>query len=191
MWALSRYLGWLLPSPSIDKGACIGRILEDCRHSRYRRRLPAQIAIAITARQCQAAGNEDPHRLRSCSYFQESLEEQQQAFLHLNIGVLGNHARRVAHKTRWQLQGQLTAFGFRQKPGRHSAPNGVQFQLRDRPLQAEQQAAIGCSGDRRCRHGQRSNNDGARRRQVAGTNPNNCEPGASRPSTEQDRFHQE
>jgi hypothetical protein len=29
------------------------------------------------------------------------------------------------------------------------------------------------------------------RRQVAGTNPNNCEPGASRRLIEQDRFHQE
>src|SRR5260370_42388525 len=55
---LSRYLGWFLPSPSIDKGGCIGRILEDRYHSRYGCRLPAQIAMTAAPMQGPGAAHE-------------------------------------------------------------------------------------------------------------------------------------
>jgi hypothetical protein len=47
--------------------------------------------MTIAARQRQAAAGEGPHHMRSRSYFQEGLEQQQQALLHLDIGVLGDH----------------------------------------------------------------------------------------------------
>jgi hypothetical protein len=46
--------------------------------------------MTIAARQRQAAAGEGPHHLRGRPYFQEGLE-QQQALLHLDIGVLGDH----------------------------------------------------------------------------------------------------
>ena len=63
-----------------------------------------------------------------------------------HVGILHDHAARVAHETDRQGERKLAPLGFGDQAGRQAAADGMQFELGYGPLETEQQATIGAAG---------------------------------------------
>src|SRR6202012_5061298 len=106
---------------------------------------PAQIAMPITARQVEATVIEHAHDLGHCAELQEHLEHEPQPLLNRHVGILQDHAARITNQADRQGERELSAFGFGEQAGGEAAANRVQFELRYRPLQAEEQPTVGAT----------------------------------------------
>jgi hypothetical protein len=56
-----------------------------------------------------------------------------------------HHAARIAHQAYGEREGQLAALRFVKQTGGKTGADRMQLQLRNLPLQAEQQAAVGAT----------------------------------------------
>jgi hypothetical protein len=80
------------------------------------------------------------------AHLEEGGEDELDAPLHLEIGVLLDHPACVAHEAHRQGERELPALGLVDEPCGQAQAQGVQLQFRDLAFEAEQQTAIGGGG---------------------------------------------
>jgi hypothetical protein len=133
-----------LARPTVNRSTSIGRILQHGGDGRNGWTPPAYLTIAIPARKRETPCGKSPHHFGRGPGSQKALEEQCYAFLHLTIWVLRDNTGRIADEAGGKLLCQFAAFRFGQQARRQPPANGMQFELRDRAFQAQQEAAVRC-----------------------------------------------
>src|SRR3954451_3725944 len=85
--------------PPVDESPGISGILQDARHRRYRCSRPAQVAVAVAAREIEATLVQDAHGLGASGKLQKGLEKKLKPLLYLDVGILEDDPAWVAHQT--------------------------------------------------------------------------------------------
>jgi hypothetical protein len=111
-------------------------MLENREHGRHPRRLPDQIAEAVTAGQQELIGVEHLNDFARRTTLQKCLEHQRQASLGFLVGDLLHCALAGADQARGQCQGQLAARGLLDEPGGEAGFHGVPLPFRQSTFQA-------------------------------------------------------
>ena len=129
----------------VDKGAGIGRILEDGQDRGGCRPLPDDIAEPIPTGQDEGLGIEVLQHFAGRPHPKEGSKDQLQPVLDFPVWVLGHPAQSIPHQSNRERQRQLTPLGFVEQAGRQSGTEGVQLILRQLPLQPQEQPTVGRS----------------------------------------------
>ena len=104
---------------------------------------PADLAVTVAPRQGQVALAQDAGDAHGGAHREEGVEHQREPRLDLPIGILDDRTGLVPLEPGRQHQRQGAALGLGQEPGGEPGAQGVQLQLGDRPLEAEEQAPVG------------------------------------------------
>ena len=140
-------VGLLVAGRSVQhERAGVGRVLEHRRDGGCRRASPMQIAVAVAARQLETALVECAHHLCDCAHLQEGRKQQIEPFLHLHVRVFDDDTGGIADETDRQGKRKLTPLRLRKKTRRQPTADRMQFKLRYRAFETEQQPAIRAAG---------------------------------------------
>src|SRR3984885_4190067 len=99
--------------------------------------------MPVAAWQVEAAIIEHAHDLGHGVELQENLEHKPQPLVNRHIGILDDHAGRLAHEADRQGESELAALGLGKKTGSQATSDCVQFKLRYCSLQSQKQPAVG------------------------------------------------
>ena len=104
---------------ALDKGSCVGRIVQDLQAGGHSGLLPPHIATAISSRQAQIVGVAKLEHFVSGSHPQEGGKHEIKTILDLAMGILLDFANRIAHQADRQCQGYLSSLRLVASSGAH------------------------------------------------------------------------
>ena len=101
--------------------------------------------MPVAARKVETAMVQHAHDLRHGAELQEHLEDKPQPFLNRHVGILDDHTARIADEADRQSERELTALGLGEEACGQPTADRVQFKLRYRPLQTEEETPVGAT----------------------------------------------
>ena len=101
-----------------------------------------KIAMPIPPWEIEAAAIEHAHDLGDGPYLEKGLKQQLKSFLDLDIGIFHDNAGGITDQTYRQGERKLPALSLCEQPRCQPGTDGMELQLRYRPLQAQQQSTI-------------------------------------------------
>src|SRR5260221_7736454 len=115
----SRVSGKAASAP-VDKGSCVGRILEDLQDDRHGRLFPDDISKAISSRQQEVLSIEKPQHLAGRTQPQKGGKNQVQAILNFLMGIFVDPVKAIAHQSDWKCEAQFPTSRFVEQSSGHA-----------------------------------------------------------------------
>jgi hypothetical protein len=135
-----------LLAPPEDIRASVERIMEDGEHAPVLEWFPAQFALAprlaAAARKAEPFAAEVAQHCHRRAMVLEQGKNEPYGVLDLLVRIQHDVPERIMDQANGQREAQLALLGFRHRAALHALPQPMEFGLRHRPLEAEQQAII-------------------------------------------------